>query len=187
MIITVANTYEPGTVLGTSLYKLIYLSQQPYGGRDIIIIQFTDEETKAQRGWVRASLDSRAHPYLPHPSVSCNCSYGWWFVSTISPLSAELPECRLYLLYFHCYIPSAQLSRKLRLCFQVMYLAQSHSAIKGQSKMSTQDQSPCNFHHAVKLPVLGEEHLGVALQKLKCLKKKQATFELLSFESCRRW
>lgn len=33
--------------------------------------------------------------------------------------------------------------------------------------------SPCNFHHSLKLPgLLGEEHLGAALQKLKCLEKK---------------
>lgn len=94
MIITVANTYEPGTVLGTSLYKLIYLSQQPYGGRDIIIIQFTDEETKAQRGWVRAWIPERTPTYRTPPSlVTVHMGDDLCLPSLHCPLSSLSADC----------------------------------------------------------------------------------------------
>lgn len=175
----------PGTVLSTSIYKLIYLSQQPYAGEGYHHHPIYRWGNGGMQRWSE-SLDSRAHPCLPHSSTSCNCSCGWGFASIISPLAPELQACRMYLLYFHCCNPSAQPSRKLKLCFQGMYLAQRHSVIKRPSKMSTQEQSPCNFHHALKLPALGKEHLGVALQKLKCLKKR-LHLSCTHFESCRRW
>lgn len=155
-------------------------------GRDITIIQSIDEETEAYRGGVRAWIPERTPAYrtLP-PPVTVHVGEDLRPSSLHWPLSSKSAECISFISTATTLVPSPveRWSSAFKVC---MYLAQRHSVIKRQSKMSTQEQSPCNFHHALKLPVLGQEHLGVALQKLKCLKKR-LHLSCTHFESCRRW
>ena len=98
------------------------------------------------------------------------------------PMSSMRAET-IYI-FIHCYIPSAQPFRKLRLCKLYVSCPKSFTYQEAEQDLNPAPvfQCPRNFHYALKLPgLLGEEHLGGAPQKFKCLKKKEVAFKLHSF------
>lgn len=142
---------------------------------------------QAYRGWVQSqdsnlcSLARVCTPAYTFFHLSCNYSLRWWPVFVISPLGHELHEAGT--IYFFSLITVSLAPNPVQSWGAASYAP--CPVIKRESRMSTQDpsfQSPCNFHHSLKLPgPLEEEHLGIALQKFKCSEKKEAAFELHSF------
>ena len=78
LIITIANTYVPDTVLSACTDEFIYLSKQPSQVGIIIIIHFIDEETGARRGEVT--------------DLGLNTTQSGSRVCILSPMSVEMGD-----------------------------------------------------------------------------------------------